>query len=929
MAWHLTDEDVGQRWMQVDATLRAVYQEPIYDDEHEPPEWYIGEGATGGGIKVMLGGCHAVQIEPFLQFSAPGWQVVWREGHPVTGTRRARVFYGSQLDVTIRAEGTMKRYEEISGFWSGVSDLLPSCLRNVARKIKDHVESYHFTLSLGGTVTYEWDWPSDVTWDGRESVGLAGVQSDIVIQTIARRPYVYEHEFEEDIDTEEFVPDGVINLEACNTLSNVWVEGTYSRSPGGVCEEARFYSHRHWGEVGVDVQYGPPDSTVEMYAEASMGNGAFCSRGGIGLGNTANNTVFSQASELYLHDTMGEYTVVYDAVDVKNLDGADRADDTTIITSERHPRLIETLIGEENFVEGDSYNYNGETDPALISTRSYVWTLEDDTTPIPGLEYTATAPLEVTYKGRLYTNVMLPIDPVGSPVAMTDTMETFVDLNADLLPEPAQLHHGNLIIDGIAPGTPAEGAMKEPAHPPWLPTEGLDPYFDNVALCDAAAAANRLTLADALKITLAAAPGELVPNPPLIFGETGQTWDDTNCTATPDGTALTINTGESVEGAEASCTNIVALNKHVRGARDLVITWTAPEGAEAVLHLGESSWNLVSDGSGASVIDVCRPDTCTVTADPTMQSLVSYELQGSFDFPAGFGIGRLTALTIEPKTPDTIYVFTQAQFRRRSTAEGGFAKLYVIPLSPWNDTWAPDDFSWFAASGGWIVPKAHLVIDGVAVLEIPLASISSEAWPTWFKLSDDVFAYPQDDYSTPTAIPVNGVTVEAGTIPEGLWAENCLTGFLEGGVYEADESNEISVDLVIRPRYWTICQDVAVLPTTAYQRFRGVVQGLLFADDEPAGNTTVTIGTPNASPGAEEIQAKSTNGIGWFESDALNTKGAAEIETAGLPATEVALRNRMWSRIVCETPHLALRYCAPTGKIVVNQNGNPALTCCE
>lgn len=893
MAYHCTDEDAGTRTLQATATIRQHYSEGVTEETYIVPG-----GATSCKLTITLAGICPLNFTPFTNDAGGmAWWVEWREDGS-TGTRRVALVWADEVDISVTASGTMKQYEEIAGYGGAgeIEKLVPATLRDIERNIYRKVDEYHFTMVFGG-VTYEWDWPADDTVLPDDPT--AGIREDIVVQAVIRATDIISHTLEANLENEYFVPESRWDMEAHSTYGMVWAEGTYSRSPGGVCEETRSFSHTRDLDVGTDLQYGAPGGTVASQVATTLGNGAFSTSAGIGLGisRAVSPQFFSigGAADLWLQDSLGPYTVAYDSVDVKDIDLADRAAGLELTTPERHPRRIDHIIGEEFFDNpGDEWNYNGETDPAALSYEEYVWTQEDDVTPIEGLKIQNGA-LTVEYKGKLQYDVTGPTAPLSSPLHMEGAAATFIDTNQDLSLEAAQLKHGNLSIDGIAEDPQT---VPEPAHPPWSTPAG-DPYYDNIALTDAGAA-NRLTLPDALEITVPAA-GALVPDPPLVFGELDQTWDDTNCTATANGTSLTIETGADVTGAEASCTNIATLAKHVRGARYLVISWEADVvDAEATLHLGGSSWDLVDDGTGQSIIDVCCPDACTVTADPTMQSIVPYEMSGSFDLPAGWGIGKLTQLKIVPKTINCEYTFTSAQFKRKAAADGGFCKLYVLPQSgPWNDTVDGSDFSWSAYSGGWIVNKARLVIDGAVVLEIPQLLFDGTT-PSWYKLTDSFFALPLDDYGTPTEIPVNGVTVAAGTIPAGFWAANCLTGFLEGGIYEPDGSNVISVDLVIRPRYWNTSPDTGVLPSMAYQRFEGIVHGLAFTGEkDPAYPSSIAISNPDGAVGTVETQNKKPNGVGWFESRSFNTKGDASLLGAGevTPVT-VPLRNRMYSRVI-------------------------------
>ena len=296
----------------------------------------------------------------------------------------------------------------------------------------------------------------------------------------------------------------------------------------------------------------------------------------------------------------------------------------------------------------------------------------------------------------------------------------------------------------------------------------------------------------------------------------------------------------------------------------------------------------------------------------------------NWEFPAGWGVGRVVSVKLECKTQDTQYGFDCIQLYRKTPQEGGFAKLYVLPHQPsWNDSRQPGDWSWFDSGGmvfsdpgnyRYVIRKAHLVVDGAVVLEIPAGFCeqktggggdSTYGYALKKLLSDEgsgmhVLAYPVDDYANPSRYATNGVaTLDVDlTQASDFVKANCYVTYLVGGTYAEDAENKIKVPLDITPD--GISPYMGSLGTVARgmtKRLRGGAQGLAFDEDKkPAANRQVRVVTPNAPSGQKTDTAVTTNLLGWFESPAVNTKGDAELETS-VGETYITTRNRFLSRI--------------------------------
>ncbi|MCE5199862.1 MAG: Ig-like domain-containing protein [Armatimonadota bacterium] len=301
-----------------------------------------------------------------------------------------------------------------------------------------------------------------------------------------------------------------------------------------------------------------------------------------------------------------------------------------------------------------------------------------------------------------------------------------------------------------------------------------------------------------------------------------------------------------------------------------------------------------------------------VTYPRPMQSIIPIEWPLSdqqygstyWEYPAGWGVGRVVSTKLECKTPDTEYRFDNIQLYRKTSAEGGFAKLYVLPHQPaWNDTLLNDDWSWIGSDGDPIIRKAHLVVDGAVVLEIP-AGTSNHPWkllPEEGATGMHVLAYPVDDYTNPTHYATNGVANVITNLSSAspFIQANCYTTYLVGGNYSERADHTIKVPFEITPDTIDIhIGTIGTVVTGMTKRFRGGVQGLLFDEDgKPAAGRLVNVYTPGAPNNQKTDTTVATNRLGWFETPAINTKAPAVIETS-TSRSEITTRNRFISRLV-------------------------------
>jgi hypothetical protein len=884
---------------------------------------------------------------------------------------------------SVTLTGTRKRYAMVYDPDIDITQtaLLRSEVLSEARLVvADYVLEYEVEITLGATTrTFTIDATADDPTDAHRRY------DDIQIEGIATVPIVYALAY--DGNNEPYLTQtGDNTYSAPCSLSTEWITGTYSRSPGNPCSRERSYQHTISGNYGCTV---------------TLGDGAFSLVGGsssaLPVAGATFRTDFAYGAFAF-HDRCGAYSISL-SPDIHNIDGATRS--LSVRTVERHPRTVETsyaVNAGNGFVTGSVVNYNGDTGPIVIESQD--WEDEEDV-PIEGLVCTSSG-LTVEYGGAATFNA------VCSSLCPLST-ETYEDLNSGWAGTLGVLLHGDSHVLGVKPtwaGTAyTEGTAREEAHPPWTPlptqaqggeppaplyeesgepiwdeTSDNPPRYDDQALCDNA----YFALDDALTVTVPA-PGATLEDPSLTFAGVGLTWLDENCTAYNDtgNSRLSITANADVTGAYAELDGVFDLNIRLTGPRFARLDWWLDndhKDAECRIWLGANAWDIQGDGvnnTQTTIIDLCCPSYCETSGGP-QQSIIDYELpfdqslSGSpptrqsddyagyrWDFPTGWGVGRLTRLKIEPKTANAEYRFTELFQFRKAIEDGGSCKLYVAhQAGPWNRSLEMNDFSLFNSGRVYtdneefgiiisIVVKAILEIDGAVCAEIPLAEILEHSdstfgetltWPWYesfcFKLNDtlgastNVTAVPLNDYAAPTAHDINGVTIATAEVSGEFWEGHYLAGWLMGDVYEPDGSNVISVPFRIMPRYWEAYPN-SVLPTGPYKAYRGVVHGLaLTTENVPASNSTITISTPDASPGDEEIDSRYTDGVGRYESKAVNVKGDAEVES-GLPPQTITMRERMWSRLVCTSRRLSLKYCATTGKIAITGDGKPTLTCCD
>lgn len=331
-----------------------------------------------------------------------------------------------------------------------------------------------------------------------------------------------------------------------------------------------------------------------------------------------------------------------------------------------------------------------------------------------------------------------------------------------------------------------------------------------------------------------------------------------------------------------------------------------------------------------SIIQFDQPVDASLYDDQLSHGKRQPDSYYSWEYPASWGVGRVVGVKLECKTPDTEYKFQCLQLYRKTTEEGGFAKLYVLPHQPsWNDSRQLNDWSWFdsgtmalpwCTNYRYVIRKAHLVIDGAVVLEIPAGTCEQDNHPQtgyehptpWYIFSPwkllpnegatgmHVLAYPVNDYANPTSYATNGVAGIDVNLAQAndFVRDNCYVTYLVGGTYSEAADHTIKVALDITPD--AISPYIGSFGTVAQgmtKRLRGGVQGLAFQEDgKPAANRQIRVTTPEALSNQKTDTAVLANALGWFETPALNTKSDAMLETCVGTAYSV-VRNRFLSRI--------------------------------
>jgi hypothetical protein len=521
--------------------------------------------------------------------------------------------------------------------------------------------------------------------------------------------------------------------------------------------------------------------------------------------------------------------------------------------------------------------------------------------------------------------------------------------------------------------------MGQPAHWPWLPwpewvpdltTENPDdgeytpPWYDSTAYISNQ---KYLTARDAggelqtvLTIQLVA-PGTSTEALHLGTDITVGDWTETGCTATTDaGMLKVVTTDTGPHTIVLDRPHGLATEARLTG-RYAVIHWKASvDGAEATILIGAHSWTLTAAGVGwqDTEIDLCRPHNADMPFTQ-QQSIVGYEkpheymwkdaasvrpdddeLDGvdpyfDWEFEAGWGVGRVSNITITLAGHENEYQFGAVSVKRKTAAQGGFANLIVLPhQASWNDGRALGDFA-NPHSGHQVLSdpaednpgyadhyeyiKALLVVDGAVVMEIASGRLSLTSYDldaetravehteyallTGAGVEDFTSCYPRNDY---TAAPVTTYTGQVQAVDSIAIAtpvteflqQNLLVAGLIPGIYRANAANQIKVCFRLMTNtiaYSSGMNGYEFWDVTTW-RGNGAVCGIAYDGMDALANSTVSVATPDASAGRGSDLDVATNGLGWYISDPLNTHADGAVVGAG--DVVATLRNRMATRVV-------------------------------
>jgi hypothetical protein len=998
LGWKCVNENAGTRTLSVTANLRrlATFDENGQAGDCGYRETLHGTPLAFGQIEVWLAG--------FMQFGVGAPEAVGDVAFHQTltqslpapahsceyegGTYGPNDVVDETVEVLIEAVGTIKRYvyldypgssKDIDAnrayleHWNPFAEVMSHC----TFRVKDVVESYTVTMSIGGVPTV----PSTFNVTVPEAY-----QTSVAIQVSPRAG---------GINWNDYVSGwGAWNVHALDTT--VFVEGTYSRSPGAVCSQSRYYEKTTPDAFIWQRLEGDPLAWVDHYCDAfvrqEIGNGAFRLVGGSAdINANLLNEVHEDMTVCFgcsIDDQFGAYEIPYDE-DFAMLDGTAR-NGLDLATQEGHP-VLDKDESDPQPAEGCTFDFNGDTEETACYDRS--WPVES---VVPIVLTTATG-FTINYGGKA---IFTPVVSGGSSYGQMECgAETYWDHGPLVEVDGLNFaHHGDLSIKDVIGGEVNEGSLHEPSHPPWLPlpagdpetTPRGDPWYDDIPLLKGPDAL--LAKADALVIALCA-PGS-TPGTPLEFAKVVDevpvyTWIPHDCESAIVNERLQVTVPVDVTTAYVDAGDILSTKTRLTGTSFALVRWQASvDGAQVKLHLGSHWWLLTANGTGeqSTEINLCRPTGTGAGGNGTQQSIVPFERPCDlsvwdtdhadraaesiypWEYPAGWGVGIVKTLKLDCPTPNCVYKFHDLWLKRKSIEDGGFAKLYVLPQSgPWNDSRDYDATPDFAVDASGIIehalggghhsdyvsvlPKARLVIDGAVVWELAAGSVrectsddnlgkTPSGHETWYL--HELYAltrirkvgFPLDDYVTPTpSYAVNGaatITPDAFT-GDQLFDTHCLAAFLVGGVYTPNQQNQISVPLKIMPRAWEIVPGTDALPTGCYKRFRAQVNGLAWGyDGQPRQGLDIALTAVDA-PAGEQNFAAETNKIGWFEFDPVYTQSPVAVaseELGEVPALPV--RSRKYSRCVLPLGvELWPKYCAETGIPVLTTEGKPALTCCE
>lgn len=544
-----------------------------------------------------------------------------------------------------------------------------------------------------------------------------------------------------------------------------------------------------------------------------------------------------------------------------------------------------------------------------------------------------------------------------------------------------------------------EDALDGPTEPSWYDSSVYISNSQYLTARDWNEGLSGWELFDILTFQLPA-PGESTEALDLAVDVDVADWDTTACAATLASGALHLVPSGTPASVLLPVADGLRLSSAAPGANELgrrltgrfaVIHWKASvAGATATIAFGQHSWTITAVGTGwnDTEIDLLRPDTGTAG---NMQSIISLErpwerafITGTtydrpepdatytdedeeevpyftWDFPVGWGVGRITSIGISCNDTAATYDFTTVSIRRRKVEDGGFAELLVLPhQASWNDSRTLGEQS-NPESGTYVYGpvltgdpdagesngpqtkhmfdyvKAILVIDGAVCCEVSAGRIQWDEVRTYiyegigdyrwagifYEHVENVLMegdgtprydsfYPRDDYSqAPATVSewtcVPGITATINALPTTPYhnefiQNNCLVAGLIPGIYRPDVDDKIGVGFRLMTNSITYTSGMSNCGLWDVTEWRGdgVVCGVAFDGNEPRSEGIVTIEHPEASPGRVDREDIRTNKVGWFRSRHLNTRAydLGGTYTVKVDDSTATLRNRMATRVV-------------------------------
>lgn len=527
-------------------------------------------------------------------------------------------------------------------------------------------------------------------------------------------------------------------------------------------------------------------------------------------------------------------------------------------------------------------------------------------------------------------------------------------LTADGLPDPLTNDPGDYtsatehLIGGVALGQPAHWPWYpvpvHPAYDPEDPEHPVDPpWYDST--CYISNDHLEWTATGGMIQWQGLQPGAEMTDAgkrfDFVVSGTADPWTCTGCSVAVDGDELVLIPSANPATIALTAAQGLAKDATLAAGRFAIVHWTSDtDGATATITIGPHSWTITADGTDPQEtrIDLCRPHITTSPSDPAFQSTIEQRLPFrkdwiggvsvrpnedvfTWDYPAGWGVDRVAAISITAHNASAEYRFVSINPTRWTDPLGGGGQyLVVLPhQASWNDTRALELEAGIHFAGEEVYNedgdskfyyeyvKAFILVDGKVVWEQPGGCI-------WFDSDDDPPIYHHVEYEIGDIHDASTYDLFPPTTNDFLFNNLLWQGLKPGWYNEDDETFRVGCDyqlmtnVINHPNgmngaeFWNL---------TTWSG-GGACYGLAFAGHDPAADTELSINTPNASTGRGRSVVTHASPAGlWpysviprtiLEPYALNTRAESAVDNpiavvAGIPVT---LRNRMLSRLCVE-----------------------------